>query len=68
MNINELIEPIEIKSRVFLKNIESASIQNEADKENACLLLKDICDYKKAIEQQKNFDASGYSSKENLRF
>lgn len=53
MNINELIEPIEIKSRVFLKNIETASIQNEADKENACLLLKDICDYKKAVEKQK---------------
>lgn len=52
-NINALIEPIEIKSRVYLNRMNDARIDNEADKENACVLLKEISDYAKAIETQR---------------
>ena len=52
-NINSLIEPIEIKSRVYLNRMNDAVIENEADKENACVLLKEVSDYAKAIEAQR---------------
>lgn len=52
-NINSLIEPIEIKSRVYLNRMNDAIIENEADKENACVLLKEVSDYAKAIEAQR---------------
>ena len=52
-NINALIEPIEIKSRVYLNKMNDARIDNEADKENACILLKEVSDYTKAIETQR---------------
>lgn len=52
-NINSLIEPIEIKSRVYLNKMNDARIDNEADKENACILLKEVSDYTKAIETQR---------------
>lgn len=52
-NINSLIEPIEIKARVYLNKMVDARIDNEADKENACILLKEVSDYSKAIETQR---------------
>lgn len=52
-NINALIEPIEIKSRVYLNRMNDARIENDADKENACILLKEVSEYTKAIETQR---------------
>ncbi len=49
-----LVQPIEIKARVYLNRINDAVIENEADKENAVILLKEITDYKKAIKKQKD--------------
>ena len=53
-NIQALVQPIEIKARVYLNRINDAIIENEADKENAVILLKEITDYKKAIKKQKD--------------
>lgn len=53
-NIKALVQPIEIKARVYLNKINDAVIENEADKENAVILLKEIMDYKKAIKKQKD--------------
>lgn len=52
-NINAVVQPIEIKARVYLNTINEARIENEADKENAVLLLKEISEYKKAIKKQE---------------
>lgn len=49
-----LVQPIEIKARVYLNRINDAVIENEADKENAVILLKEITEYKKAIKKQKD--------------
>lgn len=51
--ITDLIQPIELKSRVYLNKIAEVSLNNEADKDNAVLLLKEIVEYKKAINTQK---------------
>lgn len=52
-NIQAIIQPIEIKARVFLNRINDAKIENEADKENAVAMLKEITDYKKSIKKQE---------------
>lgn len=52
-NLNAVIQPIEIKARVYLNTIHEAKIENEADKENAVSLLKEITTYKKSIKQQE---------------
>lgn len=49
-----IIQPIEIKARVYLNKINDARIENEADKENAVIMLKEITDYKKAIKKQED--------------
>lgn len=49
-----IVQPIEIKARVYLNKINDARIENEADKENAVILLKEISDYKKAIKKQED--------------
>lgn len=49
-----IVQPIEIKARVYLNQINDAKIENEADKENAVLMLKEISDYKKAIKKQED--------------
>lgn len=49
-----IVQPIEIKARVYLNQINDARIENEADKENAVILLKEISDYKKAIKKQED--------------
>lgn len=54
MDIQALVQPIEIKTRVFLNRVNEAVIENEADKENAVLFLKEITEYKKAIKKQKD--------------
>ena len=48
-NLQEIVQPIEIKARVYLNKVNDAKIENEADKENAVVFLKEITDYKKAI-------------------
>lgn len=52
-NLQEIVQPIEIKARVYLNKVNDAKIENEADKENAVVFLKEITDYKKAIKKQK---------------
>lgn len=52
-NLNAIIQPIEIKARVYLNTMHEAKIENEADKENAVALLKEITTYKKSIKQQE---------------
>lgn len=47
-----LIQPVEIKARIFLNQMNAAKIENEADKENAVIMLKEITDYKKAMKKQ----------------
>lgn len=54
MDFQALVQPIEIKARVYLNRINDAVIENEADKENAVILLKEITEYKKAIKKQKD--------------
>lgn len=49
-----IVQPIEIKARVYLNQMNEARIENEADKENAVLMLKEISDYKKAIKKQED--------------
>ena len=49
-----IVQPIEIKARVYLNQINNARIENEADKENAVIMLKEISDYKKAIKKQED--------------
>lgn len=49
-----IVQPIEIKARVYLNQMNDARIENEADKENAVLMLKEISDYKKAIKKQED--------------
>lgn len=49
-----IVQPIEIKARVYLNQMNDAKIENEADKENAVLMLKEISDYKKAIKKQED--------------
>ncbi len=49
-----IVQPIEIKARVYLNKMNEARIENEADKENAVLMLKEISDYKKAIKKQED--------------
>ena len=48
-----IVQPIEIKARVYLNKMNEAKIENEADKENAVIMLKEISDYKKAIKKQE---------------
>lgn len=49
-----IVQPIEIKARVYLNQMNNARIENEADKENAVIMLKEISDYKKAIKKQED--------------
>lgn len=49
-----IVQPIEIKARVYLNQMNDAKIENEADKENAVIMLKEISDYKKAIKKQED--------------
>lgn len=49
-----IVQPIEIKARVYLNQMNEARIENEADKENAVIMLKEISDYKKAIKKQED--------------
>lgn len=49
-----IVQPIEIKARVYLNKMNEARIENEADKENAVIMLKEISDYKKAIKKQED--------------
>lgn len=49
-----IVQPIEIKARVYLNQMNDARIENEADKENAVIMLKEISDYKKAINKQED--------------
>lgn len=49
-----IVQPIEIKARVYLNKMNEARIENEADKENAVIMLKEISDYKKAINKQED--------------
>lgn len=49
-----IVQPIEIKARVYLNKMNDAKIENEADKENAVIMLKEISDYKKAIKKQED--------------
>lgn len=49
-----IIQPIEIKARVYLNQMNDAKIENEADKENAVIMLKEITEYKKAIKKQED--------------
>lgn len=49
-----IVQPIEIKARVYLNRMNDARIENEADKENAVIMLKEISDYKKAIKKQED--------------
>lgn len=53
-NLQAVIQPIEIKARVYLNRVNSAKIENEADKENAVIFLKEITEYKKAIKKQED--------------
>lgn len=50
----ELVQPLEIKARVFLNKVNDSRIENDADKENAVLFLKEITEYKKSIKKQKD--------------
>lgn len=54
MNYQSIIQPIEIKARVYLAQINNAKIENEADKDNAVTLLKEITSYKKSIKKQED--------------
>lgn len=49
-----IVQPIEIKARVYLNQMNDARIENEADKENAVIMLKEITEYKKAIKKQED--------------
>lgn len=49
-----LIQPVEIKARVYLNRVNDAKIENEADKENAVLFLKEISEFKRAIKKQED--------------
>ena len=49
-----IVQPIEIKARVYLNQMNDAKIENEADKENAVIMLKEITEYKKAIKKQED--------------
>ena len=49
-----IVQPIEIKARVYLNQMNDAKIENEADIENAVIMLKEISDYKKAIKKQED--------------
>lgn len=49
-----IVQPIEIKARVYLNQMNDAKIENEADKENAVIMLKEISEYKKAIKKQED--------------
>ena len=49
-----IVQPIEIKARVYLNQMTDARIKNEADKENAVIMLKEISDHKKAIKKQED--------------
>ena len=49
-----IVQPIEIKARVYLNKMNEAKIENEADKENAVIMLKEISEYKKAIKKQED--------------
>lgn len=53
-SLQAVIQPIEIKARVYLNRVNSAKIENEADKENAVIFLKEITEYKKAIKKQED--------------
>ena len=52
-NLQALIQPIEVKARIYLNRVHDAKIENEADKENAVIFLKEITEYKKAIKKQE---------------
>lgn len=52
-DIQQIVQPIEIKARIYLNKVNDAKIENEADKENAIIFLKEITEYKKAIKKQK---------------
>lgn len=49
-----IVQPIEIKARVYLNQMNDTRIENEADKENAVIMLKEISEYKKAIKKQED--------------
>lgn len=53
MELNNIIEPIEVKSRVYLNKMSTITLVNEADKDCACALLKEVTEYKKSIEAQR---------------
>ena len=53
-DFQSIVQPIEIKARVYLNKMNEAKIENEADKENAVIMLKEISDYKKAIKKQED--------------
>lgn len=53
MTLLSIVQPLEIQSRKFLNEIQSAVINSEADKERACAFLKEISSFKKSAESQK---------------
>lgn len=48
-----LIQPAEVKARVFLNTIAGFKIENDGDKEAACRLLKEVSEYNKALTAQR---------------
>ena len=52
-NLLQIIQPLEIQSRKYLNQIAQATISTEADRERACVFLKEISDFKKSAEAQK---------------
>lgn len=52
-NLQALIQPIEVKARIYLNRVYEAKIENEGDKENAVVFLKELTEYKKAIKKQE---------------
>ena len=48
-----LIQPAEVKARVFLNTITGFKIENDGDKEAACRLLKEVSEYNKALTAQR---------------
>lgn len=52
-NLLQIVQPLELQSRKFLNAISETTIKNDAEKEKACVFLKEINDFKKSVDKQK---------------
>lgn len=54
VNIYEVVSPMELKARSYLDAMKTLIIGNDADKNKACDVLKEIVSFKKSLKAQKD--------------